>query len=75
MDHVARRFFDKNFDENGELAAAGIESSVDGGVLRARAADGAVVSRTLAGAEIYPSALIPQTASLEKVFLDLTGGG
>ncbi len=57
------------------LAAAGIESSVDGGVLRARAADGAVVSRTLAGAGIYPSALIPQTASLEKVFLDLTGGG
>jgi ABC-2 type transport system ATP-binding protein len=56
------------------LSAAGVESSVDGGVLRARAAHGAVISRTLAGAGIYPSALIPQTASLEKVFLDLTGG-
>jgi ABC-2 type transport system ATP-binding protein len=55
------------------LSAAGVESSVDGGVLRARAADGAVISRTLASAGIYPSALIPQTASLEKVFLDLTG--
>jgi ABC-2 type transport system ATP-binding protein len=56
------------------LSAAGVESSVDGGVLRVRAADGAVISRALAGAGIYPSALTPETASLEKVFLDLTGG-
>lgn len=56
------------------LTAAGIESAVDGGGLLARASDGAIISRALAGAGIYPSALVPQAASLEQVFLELTGG-
>lgn len=56
------------------LTAAGIESAVDGGGLLARASDGAIISRALAGAGIYPSALVPQAASLEQVFLELTAG-
>jgi ABC-2 type transport system ATP-binding protein len=56
------------------LTAAGIENAVDGGGLLARASDGAIISRALAGAGIYPSALVPQAASLEQVFLELTAG-
>jgi ABC-2 type transport system ATP-binding protein len=37
--------------------------------------DGAAIARTLGEAGLYPSALIPQRASLERVFLDLTEGG
>jgi ABC-type multidrug transport system ATPase subunit len=57
------------------LIAAGYQATVDSGVLRANAEEGAELSRALAGAGIYPSALVPETASLERVFLDLTGGG
>ncbi len=54
------------------LAAADMEASLEDGMLAVVATDGAEVSRALATRGIYPSALIPERASLEKVFLQLT---
>jgi ABC-2 type transport system ATP-binding protein len=56
------------------LLAAGIQASVSGEAVTASAADGADISRALAAAGIYPSALVPERATLESVFLQLTGG-
>jgi ABC-2 type transport system ATP-binding protein len=56
------------------LTAAGIEASTAGGRLTAVATDGSSISRALAGAGMYPAALVPERATLESVFLHLTGG-
>ena len=56
------------------LAAAGIPASAADGRVLAEAESGSEVSRILAGAGIYPSALYKQSGRLEEVFLRLTGG-
>jgi ABC-2 type transport system ATP-binding protein len=56
------------------LAAAGITASVADGRVLAEADNGSDVSRILAGAGLYPSALYKQSGRLEEVFLRLTGG-
>lgn len=55
------------------LRSAGCEVEVMAGTLRVAAADGAELIRILAAAGIYPSAVIPEQATLESVFLRLTG--
>ena len=55
------------------LQASAIPASIDGGRVIAEAELGSTISRTLAGAEIYPSALYRQSGRLEDVFLRLTG--
>jgi ABC-2 type transport system ATP-binding protein len=50
----------------------GLVVGVGDGFLVVESADGARVARVLAGSGLYPSALIPQRASLEDVFLSLT---
>ena len=56
------------------LAAAGIQASAADGRVLAGAESGSEVSRILAGAGIYPSALYKHSGRLEEVFLRLTGG-
>jgi ABC-2 type transport system ATP-binding protein len=56
----------------GVLVEAGIPARVVAGSVVATAADGADVSRALAGAGMYPSALVPDRSTLESVFLELT---
>jgi ABC-type multidrug transport system ATPase subunit len=55
------------------LAAAAITASVDGDRVIVEDQLGSTISRTLAGAEIYPSALYRQSGRLEDVFLRITG--
>ena len=54
------------------LAAAGITASVTDGRVIAQTTDGSDVSRILANAGLYPSALYKQSGRLEEVFLRLT---
>lgn len=54
------------------LAAAQMEATLEDGAVAVVARDGSDVSRVLARAGVFPSALIPERASLEKVFLQLT---
>ncbi|HUP16675.1 MAG TPA: ABC transporter ATP-binding protein [Acidimicrobiia bacterium] len=57
------------------LVAAGIPASTTDGLVLAKADNGSDVSRILAGAGFYPSALYKQSGRrLEEVFLRLTGG-
>ena len=55
------------------LVAAGIAASATDGRVLAEADNGSDVSRILAGAELYPSALYKQSGRLEEAFLRLTG--
>ena len=55
------------------LEAAAITASIEAGRVIAEAELGSTISRSLAGAEIYPSALYRQLGRLEGVFLRLTG--
>ena len=55
------------------LVAAGIPASVTEGRVIAQTDDGSDVSRILADAGLYPSALYKQSGRLEEVFLRLTG--
>jgi ABC-2 type transport system ATP-binding protein len=56
------------------LVAAGIPASAADGLVLAEADNGSDVSRVLAGAGLYPSALYKQSGRrLEEVFLRLTG--
>ena len=56
------------------LVAAGIPASITEGRVTAQTAQGSDVSRILADAGLYPSALYKQSGRLEEVFLRLTGG-
>jgi hypothetical protein len=56
------------------LVAAGIPASAADGRVLAETENGSDVSRVLAGAGLYPSALYKQSGRLEEVFLRLTGG-
>ena len=56
------------------LVAAGIPATIVEGRVIARAEQGNEVSRILAGAGLYPSALYKQSGRLEEAFLRLTGG-
>jgi ABC-2 type transport system ATP-binding protein len=56
------------------LAAAGLNSTAVDGALVVETDDGTMISRVLAGAGLYPSELVRQSARLEHVFLELTGG-
>jgi ABC-2 type transport system ATP-binding protein len=56
------------------LVAAGIPASTADGRVLAEADNGSDVSRVLAGAGLYPSALYKQSGRLEEVFLRITGG-
>jgi ABC-2 type transport system ATP-binding protein len=56
------------------LVAAGIPASAADGRVLAEADNGSDVSRILAGAGLYPSALYKQSGRLEEVFLRLTRG-
>lgn len=56
------------------LAAAGVPASIADGRVLAEADNGSEISRILAGAGLYPSALYKQSGRLEEVFLRLTGG-
>ncbi len=70
------RFAIQVADVDGALAAlAPFAPHVEGDLVYATAEDGSELSRALALAGIYPSTLVPERATLEKVFLDLTGGG
>lgn len=63
-------------DEAGQvLLAAGLEVDRDGFSLVVETGDGAHVARVLADGGLYPGALVPQRASLEDVFLELTDPG
>jgi ABC-2 type transport system ATP-binding protein len=55
------------------LVAAGIAASTTDGRVLAEADNGSDVSRILAAAELYPSALYKRSGRLEEVFLRLTG--
>ena len=55
------------------LAAGGIQASIADGRVLAEAESGSEVSRILAVAGLYPSALYKQSGRLEEVFLRLTG--
>ena len=55
------------------LIAAGIAATTSDGRVLAEADDGSDVSRILAGAGLYPSALYKQSGRLEEAFLRLTG--
>jgi ABC-2 type transport system ATP-binding protein len=57
----------------GVLVAAGIAASHTDGRVLAEADNGSDISRILASAELYPSALYKQSGRLEEVFLRLTG--
>jgi lantibiotic transport system ATP-binding protein len=57
------------------LEQAGMAVTRDAGDLIVLDADGEDISRRLAGAGIYASALIPMRSTLESVFLDLTAEG
>jgi ABC-2 type transport system ATP-binding protein len=57
----------------GVLVAAGIAASHTDGRVLAEADNGSDISRILADAELYPSALYTQSGRLEEVFLRLTG--
>ena len=57
------------------LSAAGIDSREDGGALIVDEEDGSLVVRVLAEAGIYPSQVVPARATLETVFLGMTGEG
>ncbi len=57
------------------LKGVGIESTISGSELIVDESDGAMISRVLAGAGIYPSMLVPKRTSLESVFLSLTRRG
>jgi ABC-2 type transport system ATP-binding protein len=57
----------------GVLVAAGIAASHTDGRVLAEADNGSDISRILADAELYPSALYKQSGRLEEVFLRLTG--
>ena len=54
------------------LAAAGVTASITDGRVVAEAENGSDISRILAGAGLYPSALYKQSGRLEEVFLRLT---
>jgi len=61
-------------DVEGAIAAlAAFGPVLEDGKLYAVAGDGSDLARALAMAGLYPSALMPERATLEKVFLDLTG--
>src|SRR5690606_6896891 len=55
-----------------QLRSAGFTVSESDGVLLVSTDDGRLVSKTLAEAGLYPSALVPAAQSLETVFLELT---
>ena len=55
------------------LGAAGIDAHADDAGVLAETQDGSEVIRVLAGAGIYPSEVRPERASLESVFLGITG--
>jgi len=55
------------------LAAAGVPASIADGRVVAEVENGSDISRILAGAGLYPSALYKQSGRLEEVFLRLTG--
>ena len=55
------------------LVAAGIPAEIVDGRVTALTDNGSEVSRVLAGAGLYPSALYKQSGRLEEVFLRLTG--
>jgi hypothetical protein len=55
------------------LVAADIAASTADGRVLAEAENGSDVTRALAGAGLYPSALYKQSGRLEEVFLRLTG--
>jgi ABC-2 type transport system ATP-binding protein len=56
------------------LSSAGFEVKDEDGVLLVATDDGSAVARALAGAGLYPSALVPEAPTLEAVFLELTEG-
>ncbi|MFO7549050.1 MAG: ABC transporter ATP-binding protein [Acidimicrobiia bacterium] len=55
------------------LRAAGLGVEVEGDELLVSGAEGSQISRVLAGSGVYPSLLAPETVTLERVFLELTG--
>jgi ABC-type multidrug transport system ATPase subunit len=55
------------------LVAAGLGVTRADGALVVATDDGALVTRILAGAGLYPSEVRPQRSSLESVFLGMTG--
>jgi ABC-2 type transport system ATP-binding protein len=55
------------------LAAAGIETRMDGAALIVDEEDGSRIVRVLAEAGIYPSQVGPARSTLESVFLGMTG--
>jgi ABC-2 type transport system ATP-binding protein len=57
------------------LAAAGIDASVEGDLIRASVlpSEGERVARALAAQGLYPSLLQPDEGNLERAFLELTG--
>ncbi len=55
------------------LVAAGIAAEIMDGRVTVKTDHGSEVSRVLAGAGLYPSALYKQSGRLEEVFLRLTG--
>jgi ABC-2 type transport system ATP-binding protein len=57
------------------LRDAGFDVDLENSMLVIDTGDGAHVSRLLAGAGLYPAALVPQRATLEDVFLELTDPG
>ncbi len=56
------------------LTAAGLNNTVMDGALIVEAEEGSLISRALAGGGLFPSELVRQSARLEHVFLELTGG-
>jgi ABC-2 type transport system ATP-binding protein len=63
-------------DEAAEvLQTGGLEVGRDGYSLIVETGDGARVARLLADRGLYPGALVPQRATLEDVFLELTDPG
>jgi ABC-2 type transport system ATP-binding protein len=57
------------------LAGAGYEVGRDQDALVVSSTDGAAIVQVLAEHGLYPSAVVPEQTSLERVFLNLTGGG
>jgi len=56
------------------LAAAGFTAQLtDGRIVVDGVDDGAVISRALAAAQLYPSWLMPVQVDLEQAFLEITG--
>ena len=58
----------------GLLRSAGFEPRRETEGLLVPADDGSAIARALAAGDCFPSALIPRRRSLERVFLQLTGG-